>query len=150
MCLCSHVRIKVIIIGLVLIVFAIPGYNMAPGLISQEMSALTGGETDTHVTASLLAQMKIPSIDTMSSIAQYSFVGLGVVGIGFMVFGAIAKKIQTPRFAIIEKDTESEEIVENRQDDNKAFHILQERLAKGEITSSQYQNLKKLLEEHAN
>jgi uncharacterized membrane protein len=67
-----------------------------------------------------------------------------------MVFGAIAKKIQTPRFAIIEKDTESEEIVENRQDDNKAFHILQERLAKGEITSSQYQNLKKLLEEHAN
>lgn len=135
---------KWIIIGVVLIIFTVPGYTISPNLITKEMNILTGGNGDTHLTSAMLSQMGIPPIDEMIKITQYSFVGLGVVGIGCIFKGAFSK-MSKPQF--VTPKTESAHHEMDNEIKKNTFHMLQERLAKGEITSSQYQNLKRILEE---
>lgn len=138
-------RKGILAVGVALIIFAIPGYIIGPGFATKEINKLTGG-TDTHMASSILAQMGIPPIDEMFKITQYSFVGLGITGIGAIIVGAVAKK---PKRQFAKSKTKSVDSVEYEdvQVKSNPSNTLKERLARGEITSSQYQNLKRLLEE---
>jgi|SRR6185312_12239868 len=135
----------IIVIGLVLIIFTIPGYTLSPHLVTKEMNILTGGNADNHLTSAMLSQMGIPPIDEMIKITQYSFVGLGIVGIGCVFMGAFSKKTKSQFITSRTESAFHEE--ENKERKKNALNTLQERLAKGEITSSQYQNLKRILED---
>jgi uncharacterized membrane protein len=139
------VKIYLVITGIVLVLVALPGYSMAPGFISDEVNKLTGGNASDSMTSSLLTQMGIPPIGTIIPMVEYSFVGLGVAGFGLTIFGIVTKNFKSQIYV------ESLEI--NSSDSSEkppmptALWILQERLAKGEITSSQYKNMRRLLEE---
>ena len=138
-------RKGIIIIGVVLIIFTVPGYTISPDLITKEMNVLTGGNADTHLTSAMLAQMGIPPIDEMIKVTQYSIIGLGIVGIGCIFMGAFSKKSKS-QFATSRTESTYHEEKDEEKKEN-ALNTLQQRLAKGKITSSQYQNLKRILEE---
>ncbi|TSA17405.1 MAG: SHOCT domain-containing protein [Nitrosopumilales archaeon] len=151
-------RIALVIIGLCLVLISIPGYLDTPNLMSQMIHSFTGSFTGSipgTSGGSMLHQMGYPSRTVIIPLIQYSFVGLAVAGIGFVGFGSVAKKI--PRQFTVKLVTEEPEKVkefhpdtqptdERLQTNLRSLRILQERLAKGEITSSEFQNLKRLLE----
>ena len=128
-----------------MIICAYFGYYMSPGYITETVNKLTGGNTDHSMTSSFLAQMGIPSVDEMVEIAKYSFLGIGVAGLGLIIFGAVIKNYKK-QFFVQSLDEESLESSE-APSMSKALWVLQERLAKGEITSRQFKNLKRLLDE---
>ena len=167
-------RIRPVIIGLVLVLISVPGYLDTPTLVSQMvhsmMGTMTGGSIPGAGSGSILKQMGYPSRTTIIPLIQYSFVGLGITGLGFMFFGAVAKKISSQvTVNLVTGDTKEPEKVEKveklgnvekvkeihtstqfaderAQTNNRSLRILQERLAKGEITANEFQNLKRLLE----
>jgi putative oligomerization/nucleic acid binding protein len=164
-------RIRPIIIGLFLVLISVPGYLDTPTLMSQMVHYMMGSMTGGHIPGaeggSILRQMGYPSRSTVVPLIQYSFVGLALTGLGFMFFGAIAKKISSQvTVNLVSKDAkkpeESEKVEkvekvkeihsstqfadERSQTNNRSLRILQERLAKGEITANEFQNLKRLLE----
>ncbi len=140
---------KIVLIGIAIILVAIPSYTIVPSGITHAMTKLTGGDTTSSLNNQIFSQLGIPPIDTIAKFIQYSFIGLIVAGLGITVFGAISKKIpkQPPVRLSIESVQRLEDDKEEKDANSKAVHLLQERLAKGEITSSQYQNLLKLLED---
>ena len=125
-------------------------------MIHSFMSSMTGTSVPGTSGGSILKQMGYPSRTVVIPLIQYSFAGMGVVGIGFVAFGAIAKKVkkQFEVKLVAEKQQETVKEVnaepqprdERLQTNLRSLRILQERLAKGEITSSEFQKLKKLLE----
>ena len=146
-------------IGLCLVLISVPAYLDTPNLISQMIHSFTGSFTGsipgTH--GSILHQMGYPSRTVIIPLIQYSFLGLAVAGIGLAGFGSIAKKVskQVTVKLVAEESEETERIEvppssqitdERTQTNLRSLRILQERLAKGEITSNEFQNLKKLLE----
>ncbi|MBI1827994.1 MAG: SHOCT domain-containing protein [Thaumarchaeota archaeon] len=151
-------RINLVVIGLLLVLIAIPGYLDTPNLISQMVHSMMGpvtGSIPGTNSGAILHQMGYPSRSTIIPLIQYSFVGLAVAGLGFVAFGAVAKKI--PKQFTVKLVTEEPEKVkefhsdtqptdERTQTNLRSLRILQERLAKGEITSSEFQNLKRFLE----
>ena len=85
-------------------------------------------------------------MDALIPIIKDLFIGMAVAGLGLTGFGAILKS--TPKQVTLKLNLEQEQKAQTPDDPAvKAIHLLQERLAKGEITSSQYHNLKKLMEE---
>ncbi|MBI3639458.1 MAG: SHOCT domain-containing protein [Thaumarchaeota archaeon] len=163
-------RIRPVIIGLVLVLISVPGYLDTPTLMSQMVHYMMGTMTGSIPGAgsgSILKQMGYPSRSTVVPLIQYSFVGLALTGLGFMVFGAIARKITSQvTVNLMTGDAKEPEKVEEVKEmkkikeihtspqftderiqiDNRSLRILQERLAKGEITANEFQNLKRLLE----
>ena len=163
-------RIRSVIIGLVLVLISVPGYLDTPSLMSQMVHYMMGsmmGSTSGSIPGagggSILRQMGYPSRSTVVPLIQYSFVGLALAGLGFMMFGVLAKKITSQvTVNLVPGDTKEPEKVEVKKvnethtrsqftdeqihPDNRSLRILQERLAKGEITTNEYQNLKRLLE----
>ena len=152
-------RIKPLIIGLCLVLISVPGYLDTPALMSQMihsfMSSMTGSSIPGTNGGSMLKQMGYPSRTVVIPLIQYSFVGLGVAGIGFVVFGVIAKKVKKQfevklvaeeQKTVKEIHTEPQPKDERLQTNLRSLRILQERLAKGEITSSEFQKLKRFLE----
>jgi uncharacterized membrane protein len=151
-------RIVLVMIGLCLVLISIPGYLDTPNLMSQMIHSFTSSFTGSipgTSGGSMLHQMGYPSRTVIIPLIQYSFVGLAAVGIGFVGFGSVAKKI--PKQVTVKLVTEEAEKVkevhtspqitdERTQTNLRSLRILQERLAKGEITSSEFQNLKRLLE----
>jgi uncharacterized membrane protein len=145
-------------IGLCLVLISIPGYLDTPNLMSQMIHSFTSSFTGSipgTSGGSMLHQMGYPSRTVIIPLIQYSFVGLAAIGIGFAGFGSVAKKI--PKQVAVKLVTEEPEKVkevhtstqitdERTQTNLRSLRILQERLAKGEITSSEFQNLKRLLE----
>ena len=88
-------------------------------------------------------------------IIQYSVIGMAAAGIGVVLFGFVAKKI--PKKVVVKlvtevSDKEKEVHIDSKPTDEKiqtnlrSIRILQERLAKGEISSSEFLNLKRFLE----
>jgi uncharacterized membrane protein len=157
-------RIRSVIIGLVLVLISVPGYLDTPTLMSQMVHYMMGAMTGSIPGAgsgSILKQMGYPSRSTVVPLIQYSFVGLALAGLGFMGFGAIAKKITSQvTVNLATGDAKEPEKVEKIKEihtspqftderihaDNRSLRILQERLVKGEITANEFQNLKRLLE----
>jgi len=124
-------------------------------MIHSFMSSMTGSSVPGTSGSSILKSMGYPSRTVVIPLIQYSFVGLGAVGIGFIAFGAIAKKIKKQfemKLVAEEHETVKEIHSEPQSKDEKiqsnlrSLRILQERLAKGEITSNEFQKLKKFLE----
>ena len=156
-------RLSLVMAGLCLVIISIPGYLDTPSFMSQMIhsftSSMTGSIPGTSG-GSMLHQMGYPSRTVIIPMIQYSFIGLAVAGIGITVFGTVAKKI--PKQVAVKLVTESEikeistgpkiadqnthAVDEGTQTNLRSLRILQERLAKGEITSSEFQNLKRLLE----
>ena len=109
-------------------------------------------------TSTILHQMGFPSKETINKLIQYSFVGLALSALGLILFGMVAKKKVPKQFItkVIMKEsktaTEEPKVTHQKPVDVKlqpnlrSIRILQERLAKGEITSSEFENLKRLLE----
>jgi uncharacterized membrane protein len=151
-------RIRPVIIGVCLVLISIPGYLDTPNLIQQMINSFTGSLTGsvpgTH--GSILKQMGYPSRTVIIPLIQYSFLGIAVAGMGLAGFGAIAKKIQkqvtlklvTDEVEKVKEVHPSPQITDERTQTNlRSLRILQERLVKGEITSSEFQNLKRFLEQ---
>src|SRR5690242_5203810 len=153
-------RIIPLMIGICLVLVSVPGYLETPALMSQMihsfMSSMTGTSVPGTGGGSILKQMGYPSRTVVIHLIQYYFVGMGVVGIGFVAFGAIAKKVkkqfevklvaEEEQQTVKEISTKSQSKDEKIETNLRSLRILQERLAKGEITSSEFQKLKKFLE----
>ncbi len=92
---------------------------------------------------------------------QYTFMGLEIAGAGLLLVGAIGKKkipkqpvpkvvaeskVITEPQIVTEPQKESPPLSADKQVNLRSLRILEERLAKGEITPNQFQSLKKLLE----
>lgn len=150
-------RIKPLIIGLFLVLISVPGYLDTPALMSQMihsfMSSFSGSIPGTSG-GSMLHQMGYPSRSVIIPIIQYSFVGLAFTGVCFVIFGAVAKNISKQvTVKLVAEETEKVKVPtstqftdERTQTNLRSLRILQERLAKGEITSSEFQNLRKFLD----
>ena len=150
-------RIALVITGICLAMISIPGYLDTPIFISQMIHSFTSSMTGSvpGTSGSILRQMGYPSRAVVIPMIQYSFVGLAIAGIGLTVFGAVAKKISkqvtvnlvAEEAKKVEKVHTSPQITDERTQTNlRSLRILQDRLARGEITSSEFQNLKRLLE----
>ena len=145
-----------IIIGSLLMIVSIPTYLYSPHFLSLAVhsffrSMSNGGTINT----SILHQMGYPSMSAVIPIIQYSVIGMAAAGIGFVLFGFVAKKI--PKKVVVKlvtevSDKEKEVHIDSKPTDEKiqtnlrSIRILQERLAKGEISSSEFLNLKRFLE----
>ena len=136
-------RFKAVIIGLVCVVLSIPSYNVVPSFISSEMNKLTGGSSS-PMSYEILSKLGIPPVDTMVTLIQYSFVGLFVAGLGIIAFGIVSKNMPKRTFSKLTIESKAMHSEESKDD---VLHVLKERLANGEITSSQYQDIRKVLED---
>jgi len=153
----------VLAIGIFLFAISVIGYVMGPSMINQMMTLFTPGGTSTTSSSGLdpYKMMGIPRPEEMAKMAQYSFLGLMFAGMGTTVFGVMAKK-KAPKMvapANIENEMTVEPQVQPqvqtkvREDlansDPKHYQrtltILEERLARGEITTKEFVNLKNLL-----
>ncbi len=138
-------RFQLIITGVVLIIFGIPGYLYTPNLMSQFMYSYTGTSGSSTMATSVLQQIGIPPIQVIDQWIHYSFVGLAIAGVLLVVLGIFTKK-NVKQFSNI--NAEPEESTEKSQEEpsQKSLQILKERLARGEITPDDFVDLKKLLE----
>ncbi len=139
-------KFRIVIIGITFALLGVYAYSMIPPFIAKAMNKLTLGNEQSPMASQIFSQLGMPPIPSTPEIAafvQYCCIGLVIAGIGIVIFGIVSKKTLTTVKISLESAPRS-------QDENtnfKAINLLQERLAKGEITSSQYQNLRKLLEE---
>ncbi len=139
-------RVKTIITGIACVLFGIPSYIIIPSFITTEMNKLTGGNSLSPMSYQILSSLGIPPIDTIVVLVKYSCIGLIVAGLGIIFFGAISKNI--PNQVVTKLSIESNQQVHSGEEPKpEVLHLLKERLAKGEITPKQYQNLKKVLED---
>jgi hypothetical protein len=122
-------KLKIIVLGTSLILLAFPAYTILPSLMINEANKLTGGNSRSVLTEAMLAQMGIPSIDTVIKFTKYCTIGLAVAGLGIIVFGIIAKKV--PKQSAVKIATDPNQQSQEKNVDNKYIHLLQERLAKG-------------------
>ena len=136
---------------------SIPAYLYSPHFLSQAVHSFMGPMTSGNSvsTSNMLRQMGYPPMSQVIPIIQYSTIGMIIAGMGLMLFGSIAKKIARPS-KVKPIATQSEEMQEISTDPHlsnekpkatpPSLRILQERLVKGEITPTEFQNLKRFLE----
>ncbi len=139
-------RPRITVTGIILIFVAILGYEISPDFIIKGMNSFTSGaDSSSPFSSSLLSQMGIPSAAEMSILVQYCFIALAVAGAGTLIFGIVAKvpKQETIKMIGIETNVQKPK---NKENHDKALRLLKERLAKGEISSSEFVDLKDLLE----
>ena len=152
-------RIILVIIGISLAAFSMIGYVYTPVAISQVAHSMLGmagsSSSSSFSTSAMLHSMGYPSRSTVIPAMQYSFIGLEVAGMGLTFYGFIAKK---PVKKVVAKKntnkkdgvegspTNSQSTIENSLTNYNAIRRLQERLANGEITASEFERVKKLLE----
>lgn len=137
-------NIITIVIGIFLVLFAIPSYNLVPTFITTTMNKLTGGNGVSPMASQIFSQLGIPPVDVVTEYIQYSFIGCVFAGIGVIAYGIVQKRTKR---SPVKVSIETNQDLKEEDANAKALQLLQERLAKGDITSSQYKNLRKLLED---
>jgi uncharacterized membrane protein len=149
-------KIILLVVGSCIAFVSILGYFDAPSIISQMVHSIMGvntGSTSSSspiTTSSMLHSMGYPSRSVVVPIMQDSFLGLAIVGIGMAGFGTIAKNRKRQFMTSPVSEEQDKKIQENSKTGEMpqtSLRILQERLAKGEITSSEFQRMKKLLDD---
>ncbi len=166
--MCETVKVQLVITGILFVLLAIPSYNILPSFITSEMNKLSGGK-ESPMADQILSELHIPPVDTIAKYIKYSCIGFGLAGLGIIAYGAISKRIsgmpavklsidasqrvqdgvadKLHKDGIINLSIDAPQRVQDDHNTNiMAIRLLQERLAKGEITSNQYQILKKMLE----
>ena len=152
------VRKQEILIGLALLVTSIYGYYHASQLVgvfeNQMLNSMSGVLSSPSPDDQKFSVVKngYPSAETLTKVAQYGFIAFSLISIGIIVFGVIAKKKMPSQFVantsieVKNKEfasTKSEEV--DRANIN-GIRILKDRLAKGDITESEFKNLRKFFE----
>ena len=138
-------RLRTVVIGIFFIIFAIPSYTIVPTFITTEMNKLTGGGTLSPMSYQILSSLGIPPIDTIVVLIKYSFIGLIIAGFGVIAFGMVSKNI--PKRMVAKLSLESNQKADDNEPKPEVLYLLKERLAKGEITSRQYQDIRNVLED---
>ena len=151
---------KVLAIGLVIFISSVFCYIDGPSMVNQMMSTFTGGNSSNLRNAGIdvYSMMGIPRPEELAKMTQYSSLALMLAGLGAMIFGMMGKKGKPKEVIAAEQaskaklepemEIERQEItVDNEtKTNNRTLEILQERLARGEITSKEYLNLKRILD----
>lgn len=151
------VKITLLVIGACIVFVSILGYFDTPSIISQIIHAVIRTGTGTVsgsspvTTSSMLRSMGYPTRSTVVPLIQNSFLGLAIVGIGITGFGIMSKNLKKqfhaePPAENDDKKTAGNEFSNTKKGEQSSLRILQERLAKGEITSSEFLRLRRLLE----
>jgi uncharacterized membrane protein len=138
-------RIKLIIIGSVVIIIGIAGYFDSSNLMSKYMDSFTV-TPGSGVAANVFSQMGFPPLPEVDKWIHYSFVGLAVAGVLPVLFGIFAKKKIQKQFSNINTDLNHITPEPQEVPPLKSIDILKERLARGEITQYDFVHLKKLIE----
>ena len=150
-------RIKVLAIGILLFMFAIIGYIESSGIINKTLGSFIAKDSPVGA-ETLLRQLGFPSIETITQASEYSFLAMSIVGVVVTLLGGIAKKKATKTVStkMVKEDSNMtpqihDEVVEKPKEkifreNLRTLEILQQRLAKGEITPAEFVNLKRYLE----
>ena len=139
-------RIKLIVIGFILIIIGIAGYLYPANIMSKYMDSFGGTSGSSAMASSVLQQIGIPPLEEIDKWIHYSFAGLAAAGVFPVLFGLFAKKKIQKQFSDIKTDFNHITSEDQEIPSLKSIDILKERLAKGEITPYDYVHLKKLLE----
>ena len=150
-------RIKVLTIGILIFVFSIIGYIESSDIINKTLGSFIAKDSPVG-TETLLRQMGFPSIETITQTAEYSSLAMSIAGIGMILLGGMAKKKEIKKVPTkVEKEdlellqeVHDEIVVKPKEkifrENLRTLEILQQRLAKGEITPAEFVNLKRYLE----
>lgn len=154
---------KVLAIGIFVFALSVIGYVMGPSMINQMMGMFTPGGASSTNSAGIdpYKMMGIPRPEELAKMAQYSFLGLMLAGIGVLVAGIMVKKkpkkvtpaqqlgdevsLQPQMQPQVQPQVKNDVANSDPKHNQRTLAILEERLARGEITTKEYVNLKKLL-----
>lgn len=159
-------RLAELTIGFVVLIFSILGYQYSSNLVGAFQHMTSDFVTAFFPNINLqnqqgsLLQMGYPSADSITKITQLGFISTAIIGVGCGCYGLIAKKRIPKQLSNITLETKfipptldskfipttlestKHEISKN----NRGLGILKERLARGEITQREFENLRKVLE----
>lgn len=86
-------RLVLVIAGMLLTIISVPMHSyLPPVLTSMTHSFISSMSVGNMNSVSMLRQMGYPSMHQVIFILQYLIIGLGVAGVGLMIFGVVAKK----------------------------------------------------------
>lgn len=152
-------KIGSLVAGIILLIIAVIGFTSTSNMIAEKQT--TGGQIERFFSND--AQTNYQA----NQYAQLGFGGLGVLGLGLVIYGAAAKgesrrESEAQEFyckycgfvlesldgirAHVQYHHKKSTTDSKKQDDVKNLGILKERLAKGEITKEEYDELKKEFE----
>jgi uncharacterized membrane protein len=152
-------KLSELVIGFVLLVGSVYGYSNSTTLVPEIQNYLTtsmpGFFPDIVGSQnSMLLRMSYPAMKTMIKVTQLGFVGIAASALMLLGYGIVAKKktsqIQNIAIQKINENSKPEMVSRYRMNDSlhtypNILQILKERLAKGQITKTEFERLKKLL-----
>ena len=154
-------RTEILVIGAFIFVVSIIGYmTLVPGFTEKMMSSFlpSGGTNSVNSlqTVGLLRQMGIPPFEDVDNYMHLGSLGGAFAGMGTMVIGVLVRKKVSKKTPVKkeEEDETTEEPIEaletyperTLKETPRSIHILQERLARGDITPKEYEDLKRFIE----
>ena len=153
-------RIEIIVIGAFIFAVSIIGYmTLVPGFTAKMMSSFlpAGASSGNSLqTTGLLRQMGFPPFEDVDNYMHLGSLGGAFAGLGCMVIGVVVRKKVSKKTPVKkeEDDETTEEPIEaletyperTLKETPRSIHILQERLARGDITPKEYEDLKRFIE----